>query len=64
MKGCGLVAFNPVFVLLPTEEDLVLKEKGCKRYMFVVLSSGRFEIVFTLLTEVVAFHAKVSIVQV
>lgn len=63
-RGCNSVALDPILVLLQMKEDPVLKKEGCKKYAFVAFDSSHFEMVLALLTEVVVFHMRVSIVQV
>lgn len=55
-NGYSSIVFDLILVLLPMEEDLVSRKKGCKRYTFVVFDLYYFEIVFTLLIEVVVFY--------
>lgn len=51
-----LVTFNSVLVLLLLEENFVLKEGGCKKSVPIILCSHCFEVVFTLLAELVTLH--------
>lgn len=60
----GPIALDPDHVLLPAEVHPITKEQGCKRYALVALGSSSLEMVLALLTEVVAFHVRVPIVQV
>lgn len=63
-RSCGPVAFDPVLVLLPIEENPVFKKKSCKKYVFVAIGSDTFEMVLTLLTKVIAFYVQISIRQI
>ena len=55
-RGDGIVVFNLSFLLLPAEVNPVLKEQNCKKDAFVVYGSGRVEMIFTLLIEVIILH--------
>lgn len=63
-RRCGLVTSNFILVLLPMEEHPIFKEGDYKRDRLMTLGSSHFEIVLELLTEVVAFHVQVPIIQV
>ena len=52
------------FILLPTKVDIVSQKKGCKQNL---VYSGGFaggKIVFALLTEVITFHVRPTVVNV
>lgn len=52
----GSVTCDPIFVLLPIDEDLFFEKKGCKRYALIALNFSCFEIVFILLIKIVTFY--------
>lgn len=56
----GLVTFNLSLILLPTEVNLIPKEKNYKKDVFVAFSPSSFKIIFALLTKVIAFEIQVS----
>lgn len=49
------ITFDVIFVLLLTKKVPIFEETNCKRYTLMTFSFSYFEIVFTLLTEVVIF---------
>lgn len=51
-------------VLLSQIYDAVFQESCSKKYAFITLGSGCFEIILALLIEVVAFYILVIIIQV
>ena len=60
----GLFLLNTKLVLLPAKVDPLTKERGCKRYAFMVFCSNSLKIVLELLTEVVAIYVQISVVEV
>lgn len=54
--GDGGVAVDPGLVLLPTEENSVLQIGSGKWYTFLAGGPSSFEMVLTLLAEIIAFH--------
>lgn len=58
------VSFDLSLILLLTEIDPFSKEQGCKKYAFVALRTNCLEIVLALVTEIIAFHMQVFIIQV
>ena len=63
-RGNGIVAFNLSFVLLLAEVNPVLEKWGHKRDAFVTRGSSHVEMIFTLLTKVIALHIQALIVKV
>ena len=55
-EGSG--AFMAALVLSLFDADRAIKEWGCKQDMIYCVGIWYFEVVFTLLTEVVAFHVR------
>ena len=51
-------------MLLPTEVNPISKKQGYKENKLRPCGIGHVEIVFALLTEVIAFHMKAIIIQV
>lgn len=51
-------------MLLPAIEDAVLQEGRRKRYAFMALGPGGLEMVFALLTKIIAFHVRIAIIEV
>lgn len=51
-------------MLLPIEVDLIIKKQSRKKDVLVACSTGYMEIIFALLTKVVAFYLQVFIKQV
>lgn len=56
----GPIIFDLSLMLLSAKVDLIPEEQGCKRDAFVTLGLSGFEMVFVLVTKVVAFHVQVS----
>lgn len=46
------------FILLPTEVDLIFKEKRSKKNSVKAFSSSGGKIILTLLIEVIVFHVR------
>ncbi len=63
-RRCGSIMFDLIFVLLPAKKDPIFEKGGCKRYALMAFCSSCLEIVFTLLTKVIALHVRISIVKV
>lgn len=59
-----MVAFGSGLMLLPAIKDAVLKEGSNKRYAFMALGPGGLKIIFALLTKIVIFRIRVSVVKV
>ena len=59
-----MVALGPGLVLLPATEKAVLQKGRRERYAFVALGSSGLEMVFALLTEVIAFHVRIAIIEI
>ena len=55
-KGSNPIPLNLSFVLLPAEIDSISEERGRKGDALVARGTGRVNMVFTLLTEVVTLH--------
>lgn len=53
-----------LFILLSSEVDLILKVESCKQYLIEVSSPNGDKIVFTLLTKIIAFYIKLTVIQV
>ena len=51
-------------VLVPTKADSITKEQSCKRGTVKASGTGGSKMVFTLLTEVVAFYVRLSIIEI
>ena len=51
-------------MLVPAEADPIAEEKACKRGAVEASSSGGGKMIFILLTEVVALHVRLTIVEV
>ena len=51
-------------MLLPVETDAILEEGCCKRNVIRTLCSGGGEMIFALLTEVVAGHVVISLIYI
>ena len=58
------VAIGPGLVLLPAIENVVLQKGRCEKYVFVAFGPSGLEIVFALLTEVIAFHEQIAIIEI
>lgn len=54
--GDYAVAFDPAFVLLLTEENMILQETCCKRYASMPFSFNYFKIILVFLAELVALY--------
>ena len=52
------------FILLPSEVNTVIKKRCSKRYAIRAFSSSGSKMVFTLLTQVVAFHVGLTTIHV
>ena len=52
------------FVLLPTEVDMVMQKRCCKRNAIEALGSGGGKVVLTLLAEVIAFYVRLTTIDV
>lgn len=63
-KRDGIVAFNLGFMLLPAKVDSIAKEQSCKRNALAIRGTGCMKIIFALLTKVLTFHVKATIIQV
>ena len=63
-KESNLVALNLGLVLLPAEVDPIPKKRGRKENTLGPRGTGRVEMVFALLTEIVALYMQVSIILV
>ena len=59
----NIVTFNLSFILLLVEADLISEKQSCEKDAFVVPSSGHIEIIFILLTEVIALYMQALIVK-
>lgn len=57
MFGLGLI-------LLPAIENMIFWKDRRKRYVFVTLDSGCFEIVFALLTKIIALYMQITIIEI
>ena len=57
-------ALGPVLVFLPAIENVVLQKIRHKRYVFVALGANGLEIIFALLTEVIAFYVRIAIIEI
>lgn len=58
----GTIIFNLSFVLLPVKINLVVEEQSHKKDALVAHVIGYVKIIFALLTKVVAFYIKASII--
>ena len=61
--GFGCLVLSTL-VLVPTKADLTMKEQSCKRGMVGAGGAGGSEMILALLTEVVAFHMRLSIIEI
>lgn len=52
------------FILLPTEIDLILKKRRCKRNLVRPCGSSDSKVIFTWLTEVIILHVRPSVIDV
>lgn len=52
----GSITFNPVSVLLLMKKNPIFEEIDCKRYTLIVFYSSYLEMIFALLTKVIAFY--------
>ena len=55
-EGSDSVLLNLSFVLLPAEVDFISEKQGRERDALVARGTGRIEIIFTLLAEVITLH--------
>lgn len=60
----GVICVLLPLVLLLAEADLVLKKERNKKNLLSLSSSNSSKIVITLLTEVIALHVGLSVVQI
>ena len=51
-------------VLLPTEVDMVMHEKYCKKNMVEAFGSGSGKIILTLLVEVITFYMRLTMIDI
>lgn len=56
------IVFNLGLVLLPAEVNSSPEKQGCKRDAFVDYGNSRIEMIFALLTKVIALYIQVFIV--
>lgn len=63
-KESGLVSLFLRFMLLLLKVDFILEKQSCKKDVFRIRSPRYFEIVLTLLAEVITFPMQVFIVEV
>lgn len=63
-RGDGIVTFNLGLMLLLAEVDLIPEKQSRKEDMFGARGTGRVKIVFALLTEVLIFYIRATLVQV
>ena len=66
LPGDGNCAFSLMLslVLLPTEVDTVTQKRYCKGNAVGVLDSGSGKVILTLLAEVIAFHVRLTTIDV
>lgn len=55
-SGDDIITFYMCFMLLPAEVDSILKEQSYKNDVLVVCGTGFVEIVFVVLTKVIALY--------
>lgn len=58
-----LTEMHPGLMLLPTIEDIIIYKTSSIRYLFMSLKFYNLEIGFALLTKVVAFHLRITIMK-
>lgn len=54
--------FDLVFVLFLVKKDFIIKEKDCKKYIFLAIGFSYFKIFFILLAKIITFHIQVFII--
>lgn len=63
-KRYGIITFNLRFVLLPLKVNYIPKEQSRKKYTLRAFGTSRIKIIFAILTKIVAFYMRASIVYV
>ena len=51
-------------MLMPLIENAVFQKDRHKRYLFVAFGPGGLKMVFALLTEIIAFHMQIAIIEI